>query len=94
MNSIISAIGWHMVGAASAASFYAPIGKVKKWSWETTWAVDGVFSWVLLPIAVSYSLLPDFRAFYASLDSGVVLLRKPYRKAELSQKIREVLAGK
>ena len=21
-----------------AASFYAPIGKVKKWSWETTWA--------------------------------------------------------
>ena len=32
MNSIVSAIGWHMVGAASAASFYAPIGKVRKWS--------------------------------------------------------------
>jgi L-rhamnose-H+ transport protein len=73
VNSIISGIGWHMVGAASAASFYAPIGKVKKWSWETTWAVAGIFSWVLLPIAVSYSLLPDFRAFYASLDSSVVL---------------------
>ncbi|MGY8708225.1 ATP-binding protein [Bradyrhizobium sp. 18BD] len=27
------------------------------------------------------------------LDPGVALLRKPYRKAELSQKIREVLAG-
>lgn len=72
MNSIVSAIGWHMVGAASAASFYAPIGKVKKWSWETTWAVAGIFSWVLLPIAVSYALLPDFRAFYAALDSSVV----------------------
>ena len=24
-----------------AASFYAPIEKVKKWSWETTWAVAG-----------------------------------------------------
>ena len=27
------------------------------------------------------------------LDSGVALLRKPYRKSELSQKIREVLAA-
>jgi L-rhamnose-H+ transport protein len=62
-----------MVGAASAASFYAPIGKVKKWSWETTWAVAGIFSWVLLPIAVSLFLLPDFRAFYAGLDSSTVL---------------------
>ncbi|MBN8733165.1 MAG: L-rhamnose/proton symporter RhaT, partial [Acidobacteria bacterium] len=68
-----SAIGWHMVGAASAAAFYAPIGKVKRWSWETTWAVAGFFSWVLLPIAVSAALLPDFRAFYAALDSATVL---------------------
>ncbi|MBK7929032.1 MAG: L-rhamnose/proton symporter RhaT [Bryobacterales bacterium] len=73
MHSIISAIGWHMVGAASAAAFYAPIGKVKRWSWETTWAVAGFFSWVLLPIAVSFALLPDFRAFYAALDSSTVL---------------------
>jgi len=28
------------------------------------------------------------------LGSGGALLRKPYRKAELSQKIREVLAAK
>jgi L-rhamnose-H+ transport protein len=73
VNSIITAIAWHMVGAASAASFYAPIGKVRKWSWETTWAVAGIFSWVLLPISVSLFLLPDFRAFYAALDSDVVL---------------------
>jgi L-rhamnose-H+ transport protein len=44
MQSILTGIGWHMVGAASAASFYAPIGKVRKWSWETTWAVAGFFS--------------------------------------------------
>jgi L-rhamnose-H+ transport protein len=35
-----------MVGAASAASFYAPISKVKRWTWESTWAVAGIFSWV------------------------------------------------
>jgi L-rhamnose-H+ transport protein len=73
MPVILAGIGWHMVGAASAASFYAPIGKVKKWSWETTWAVAGFFSWILLPISVSFLLLPDFHAFYASIDTHVLL---------------------
>lgn len=72
MPAILIGIGWHMVGAASAASFYAPIGKVKKWSWETTWAVAGAFSWILLPICVSIVLLPDFRAFYSSIDAEVL----------------------
>jgi L-rhamnose-H+ transport protein len=71
--SILGGIGWHMVGAASAASFYAPIGKVKQWSWETTWAVAGFFSWILLPVSVSFLLLPDFHAFYASIDAAVLL---------------------
>ena len=73
MTSIITGIGWHMVGAASAAGFYAPISKVKRWTWETTWAVAGIFSWILLPICVSAILLPDIRGFYGSLDSSVVL---------------------
>jgi L-rhamnose-H+ transport protein len=72
MQVILAGIGWHMVGAASAASFYAPIGKVKKWSWETTWAVAGLFSWILLPIGVSLLLLPDFLGFYASTDPSVL----------------------
>ena len=71
--SILAGIGWHMVGAASAASFYAPIGKVKRWSWETTWAVAGFFSWVLLPIGFSLLLLPHFQAFYAAIPAGLVV---------------------
>ena len=62
-----------MVGAASAAAFYAPLGKVKKWSWETTWAVAGFFSWILLPIGVSLLLLPDFHGFYASMDTHMLM---------------------
>lgn len=61
-----------MVGAASAASFYAPIEKVKRWSWETTWAVAGVFSWVLLPVIVSLILLPHFGSFYAATPASVL----------------------
>ena len=71
--AVLAGIGWHMVGAACAASFYAPIEKVKKWSWETTWAVAGIFSWILLPITMSFILLPNFHAFYASLDPALML---------------------
>ena len=71
--SILAGIGWHMVGAASAASFYAPIEKVKRWSWETTWAIAGFFSWILLPIGVSLILLPSFPAFYGSIDPQLLL---------------------
>jgi L-rhamnose-H+ transport protein len=71
--NIFAGIVWHMVGAASGASFYAPISKVKRWTWESTWAVGGLFSWFLLPICVSAILLPDMRAFYGSLNSDVVL---------------------
>lgn len=34
-NAITMGIFWHLIGAASAACFYAPFKKVKKWSWET-----------------------------------------------------------
>jgi L-rhamnose-H+ transport protein len=71
-SAILGGIGWHMVGAASAASFYAPIEKVKKWSWETTWACAGIFSWVLLPLIVSLILLPDFHGFYAAIPTAVL----------------------
>ena len=71
--SIVAGIGWHVLGAACAATFYAPIEKVKHWSWETTWALAGLFSWILLPIGVSLALLPDFRGFYASIGAALLL---------------------
>ncbi len=71
--SIVAGIGWHLLGASCAASFYAPIGRVKRWSWETTWAVAGLFSWILLPIGVSLFLLPDFQGFYAAMGPHILL---------------------
>lgn len=69
MSAIVSGIGWHLVGAASAASFYAPLSKVRRWSWETTWAFAGLFSWILLPWLVTSTLIDDFGAFYSVVDS-------------------------
>ncbi|KAJ9433055.1 MULTISPECIES: L-rhamnose/proton symporter RhaT [Pantoea] len=69
MNSaIIAGIFWHLVGAASAACFYAPFKQVKKWSWETMWSVGGIMSWLILPWAVSAVLLPNFWAYYGSFS--------------------------
>src|SRR5580700_8065208 len=73
MTSIAAGIGWHIVGASMAASFYAPIERVRKWSWETTWALAGLFSWVLLPIGVSFILLPSFHSFYGAMGTSLLL---------------------
>jgi L-rhamnose-H+ transport protein len=71
--AILAGIGWHFVGAAFAASFYAPIEKVKNWSWETTWVLMGLISWILLPLSLCFLVLPNFHAFYASFDTGLLL---------------------
>jgi L-rhamnose-H+ transport protein len=73
MTGILPGIGWHMIGAASAAAFYAPISKVKQWTWESTWALAGIFSWILLPICVSAMLLPSLSSFYGSINPSVLL---------------------
>ena len=72
-TAILAGIGWHILGAAMAASFYAPIEKVEKWSWETTWAIAGLFSWILLPIGISLFLLPSFGGFYSALTASLLL---------------------
>ncbi|MCE0801633.1 MULTISPECIES: L-rhamnose/proton symporter RhaT [Buttiauxella] len=72
-NAITMGIIWHLVGAASAACFYAPFKKVQHWSWETMWAVGGFVSWIILPWLVSYILLPDFWAYYGSFNASTLL---------------------
>lgn len=72
-SSIILGIFWHFVGAASAACFYAPLKKVKNWSWETMWSIAGLFSWIILPWSISYFLLPDFWSYYGSFSSDILI---------------------
>jgi L-rhamnose-H+ transport protein len=38
------------VGAFCQSSSYVPINKVKSWSWESYWLVQGVFAWLLFPL--------------------------------------------
>ena len=68
-HAITMGIFWHLIGAASAACFYAPFKKVRQWSWETMWSVGGVVSWILLPWAISAMLLPDFWGYFSSFNA-------------------------
>lgn len=72
-NAITMGILWHLIGAASAACFYAPFKKVQKWSWETMWSIGGIVSWIILPWAVSAALLPHFRDYYSSFSFSTLL---------------------
>ena len=72
-HAITMGIFWHLIGAASAACFYAPFKKVKHWSWETMWSIGGIVSWLILPWAISAMLLPDFWAYYGSFNASTLL---------------------
>ena len=38
------------IGAFCQSSSYVPINKIKAWSWESYWIVQGVFAWLLFPL--------------------------------------------
>ncbi len=48
MNPILG-VFYHWLGGLASGSFYVPFRGVKRWSWETSWLVAGVFSWIIAP---------------------------------------------
>ena len=47
------------IGAFCQSSSYVPINKIKKWSWESYWIVQGVFAWLLFPILGALLAVPE-----------------------------------
>ncbi|MGI6231615.1 MAG: L-rhamnose/proton symporter RhaT [Prevotella sp.] len=47
------------VGAFCQSSCYVPINKIKDWSWESYWIVQGVFAWLLLPFLGALLAVPS-----------------------------------
>ncbi len=46
------------VGAFCQSSCYVPINKIKEWSWESYWIVQGVFAWLILPFLGALLAVP------------------------------------
>jgi len=51
------------VGAFCQSSCYVPINKIKDWSWESYWIVQGVFAWLLLPLLGAFLAVTDGHSF-------------------------------
>ena len=52
-TSIGLGVAYHLIGALAAASFYIPITLIKNWNWEVSWLINGIASWVIMPVLVS-----------------------------------------
>ena len=46
------------IGAFCQSSSYVPINKIKGWSWESYWIVQGVFAWLLFPLLGAMLAVP------------------------------------
>lgn len=46
------------IGAFCQSSCYVPINKIKSWSWESYWIVQGVFAWLILPFLGALLAVP------------------------------------
>ena len=47
------------IGAFCQSSSYVPINKIKSWSWESYWIVQGVFAWLLFPFIGALLAIPE-----------------------------------
>ncbi len=74
MNAIIG-LFIIAVGSMGQSSSYVPINKIKEWSWENFWLVQGLFAWLLFPLlgALMAGSLPELISIYGS--SGTATLQ-------------------
>jgi L-rhamnose-H+ transport protein len=50
---------FHWLGGLASASFYVPYRGVKNWAWETYWLVGGLFSWIIVPWILAFTMTRD-----------------------------------
>jgi L-rhamnose-H+ transport protein len=82
MNTIIGLL-IIATGSLGQSSSYVPVNKVKDWSWECFWLVQGIFAWLVFPflgallavpegISLAEILTADWRATCQAAGFGVL----------------------
>ena len=59
MMSLIIGLLIIAVGAFCQSSSYVPINRIKQWSWESYWIVQGFFAWLLFPLLGASLAVPE-----------------------------------
>ena len=73
MNTLIGLI-IISIGSAGQSSSYVPINKIKDWSWENFWLVQGVFAWLVFPLLGAFlaNSFPELINIYTSNSSAAL----------------------
>ena len=66
------------IGSFGQSSSYVPIKKVKSWSWESFWLVQGIFAWIVFPAIGMAVALPQGADLGSLLGSGGAVMSVVY----------------
>lgn len=58
------------LGSILQSGSYVPIKKVKNWSWESFWIVQGLFAWLIFPFMGTLFVFPDRYSFSSLFALG------------------------
>lgn len=58
------------LGSIGQSSSYVPIKKVKTWSWESFWLVQGIFAWLLFPLLGALLAIPEGHSLFEIIAAG------------------------
>lgn len=67
MNTIIGLL-IIAIGSFGQSSSYVPINKIKNWSWESFWLVQGIFAWLIFPLFGALLSVPEGYSLYQILS--------------------------
>lgn len=58
------------LGAFCQSSCYVPINKIRDWSWESYWIVQGVFAWLFFPVLGALLAVPAGHSVFELFTAG------------------------
>ena len=76
------------IGSFCQSSSYVPIKKVKEWSWESFWLIQGVFAWLVFPF------LGSLLGVSAAVTAGFYFVLKYFKTANLIPSTVSVKIGR
>lgn len=58
------------IGSFGQSSSYVPIKRIKEWSWESFWLIQGLFAWIIFPLLGSTLAIPADGSLFDLWGSG------------------------
>jgi L-rhamnose-H+ transport protein len=57
-NPLIGVV-YHWIGGFASATNFIPFRRIRRWSWEIYWIVQGVAAWLFAPLLIASIFVPD-----------------------------------